>query len=272
LLQSNDLSDYRARLVVSDGDSRVVDITKPRFTIGRAKDADLYLSDRDVSREHAEITAADGVFVLTDTNSLHGTFVNDLPATGLSSGEIPHVANQLLGLSALGPERVVNEVLALVLDSAIEVTGAERGLHDRRALHRRRPAEDARPRGDGRPRHSLHPLRAAVPGALRRAGLGSHGRAPNRRALPRQPGAGRRALDDHAVGHRRAVGAGGARHRERAALSRDAPSSGCSMRRPTSTGPSRWRRETPWSPSPTASPTRSTRAARSSATSVRPTT
>jgi len=102
--------------------------------------------------------------VLTDT-SKHGTFVNQLPArktrvfagdrirfggrakvqlvflvgdedvptdpigtAPLSTNDFPHLANMMLGLSALGPERVVNEVLALVLDSAIDVTGAERGF------------------------------------------------------------------------------------------------------------------------------------------------
>ena len=38
------------------------------------------------------------------------------------------MAALLEGLRALGSGRVVDEVLALVLDSAIEVTGAERGF------------------------------------------------------------------------------------------------------------------------------------------------
>jgi len=46
----------------------------------------------------------------------------------ISTSDLPRSANVLLGLSTLGPERVVNEVLALVLDSAIDVTGAERGF------------------------------------------------------------------------------------------------------------------------------------------------
>src|SRR5207247_11199866 len=82
-LGSNDLSRYRARLVVSEheGETRVVDITKPRFKIGRRKDADLYLADPDVSPDPAEITASHGVLVRTDTNSTYGTFVIQLLAT-----------------------------------------------------------------------------------------------------------------------------------------------------------------------------------------------
>ena len=42
--------------------------------------------------------------------------------------ELRQMAALLEGLRALGSGRVLDEVLALVLDSAIEVTGAERGF------------------------------------------------------------------------------------------------------------------------------------------------
>jgi phosphoserine phosphatase RsbU/P len=150
-------------LVITDKDgNRKVEIAKPRFTIGRGADADLRLTHRDVSRAHAEIIATDDGFIVVDA-SANGTFVNDLPMAkarlfdgdrlrfggpanarivfrltdddpptenlaALPAPEFPHVANLLMGLSGFGPERVVSEVLALVLDSAIDVTGAERGF------------------------------------------------------------------------------------------------------------------------------------------------
>ena len=45
-----------------------------------------------------------------------------------AAGELRHMAALLEGMRALGSGKVLDEVLALVLDSAIEVTGAERGF------------------------------------------------------------------------------------------------------------------------------------------------
>jgi hypothetical protein len=44
------------------------------------------------------------------------------------AGDLRHIAALLEGLRALGSGRVLDEVLALVLNSAIDVTGAERGF------------------------------------------------------------------------------------------------------------------------------------------------
>ncbi len=106
----------------------------------------------------------DGAYVLHDRQSSFGTFVNDEKvdaharcrtaiasasdrrATSRSSSrvgedapsaersaasaatELRQMAALLEGLRALGSGRVLDEVLTLVLDSAIEVTGAERGF------------------------------------------------------------------------------------------------------------------------------------------------
>src|SRR5258708_17306387 len=45
-----------------------------------------------------------------------------------AASELRQMAALLEGLRALGSGRVLDDVLALVLDSAIEVTGAERGF------------------------------------------------------------------------------------------------------------------------------------------------
>jgi sigma-B regulation protein RsbU (phosphoserine phosphatase) len=151
-----------ARLEVNDSlGRRPVLIDKPVFTIGRRSGNDLHLMGSDVSRDHAEITQADGRFMVKDRGSRYGTFVNgaqvtehalahgdriQLGRTGGAElvfmlddqpverqptsavGDLRQVAALLEGLRALGSGRVLDEVLALVMDSAIELTGAERGF------------------------------------------------------------------------------------------------------------------------------------------------
>jgi phosphoserine phosphatase RsbU/P len=66
-----------ARLVINiDGAHRVIPIDNTPFTLGRGADRDLSLPYPQVSREHACIELdADG-YLLRDTGSRHGTFVN----------------------------------------------------------------------------------------------------------------------------------------------------------------------------------------------------
>jgi sigma-B regulation protein RsbU (phosphoserine phosphatase) len=152
-----------ARLEVHDSlGRRVVTLDKPAFTIGRRSGNDLHLMGSDVSRDHAEIAQAAGGFIVRDRGSRYGTFVNGTQVTEQSLkhgdriqlgrtggaelvflvdetgvperqptsavGDLRQVAALLEGLRALGSGRVLDEVLALVMDSAIEVTGAERGF------------------------------------------------------------------------------------------------------------------------------------------------
>lgn len=147
---------------------RVVPIEKDLFAIGRRTGNDLRLVGADISREHAEIQRAAGAFMIRDRQSRFGTFVNgvqvaehplkhgDLIRLGQSGGvemlflcegdlrqqadasterhstsaggELRQVAALLEGLRALGSARVLDEVLAMVIDSAIELSGAERGF------------------------------------------------------------------------------------------------------------------------------------------------
>src|SRR5215470_2462378 len=152
------------RLIVTDAlGRRIVPIDKPVFSIGRRSETDLRLAGADVSRVHAEIILENGRYVLHDRQSRFGTFVNDekievrplahgdrvrlgqtsdvdivfavgedAPSAERSAAsaatELRQMAALLEGLRALGSGRVLDEVLALVLDSAIEVTGAERGF------------------------------------------------------------------------------------------------------------------------------------------------
>ena len=158
------LSGMNPRLIVTDAlGRRIVPIDKPVFSIGRRSETDLRLASTDVSRVHAEIVLESGHYVLHDRQSRFGTFVNDekndarplkhgdrvrigqtsdvdiifavgedAPSAERSAAsaatELRQMAALLEGLRALGSGRVLDEVLALVLDSAIEVTGAERGF------------------------------------------------------------------------------------------------------------------------------------------------
>jgi sigma-B regulation protein RsbU (phosphoserine phosphatase) len=152
-----------ARLQVTEPQGRrVVPIGKELFTIGRRTNADLQVVSSDVSREHAEISRDGDVFLLRDRGSRYGTFVNGEAVTerrlthgdrirlgrtdlvelvfqiegetsALGSGtsdvtDLRQMAAVLNGLRALGSGRVLEEVLTLVLDSALDVTKAERGF------------------------------------------------------------------------------------------------------------------------------------------------
>jgi len=152
------------RLVVTDAlGRRIVPIDKPLFTIGRRSETDLRLPGADISRVHAEISLETGTCIIRDKQSRFGTFVNgermtekvlahgdqirfgqagdteivffvddEAPSVEKSAvsaaSELRQMAALLEGLRALGSGRVLDEVLALVLDSAIDVTGAERGF------------------------------------------------------------------------------------------------------------------------------------------------
>jgi phosphoserine phosphatase RsbU/P len=152
------------RLQVDDAlGRRVVTIDKPVFRIGRRHENDLRAESPDVSREHAEIIRDEaGRFVLRDRGSRYGTFVNDQQVTerplvhgdrvrlgrsgsaelvfllhaaadtpsGHTSAVIDfrRISSLMDSLRSLGSARVLDDVLALVMDSAIDIAGAERGF------------------------------------------------------------------------------------------------------------------------------------------------
>jgi phosphoserine phosphatase RsbU/P len=152
------------RLEVNDSlGHRVVVIDKPTFSIGRRSSSDLLLSGTDISREHAEIVQTNGRYTIRDRGSHGGTLVNGAevaerllahgdririgraagpeliflidhtavshaPSGASVAGGFRQVAALLEALRSLGGSRVLDEVLLLVMDAAIEVTGAERGF------------------------------------------------------------------------------------------------------------------------------------------------
>ena len=79
-----------ARLIVaSDGDRRIVPIDRVPFTLGRGAECHLFLAHPQVSREHAAIDRDGDGYLLRDTTSRHGTFVNGMKVsfTRLRSGD-----------------------------------------------------------------------------------------------------------------------------------------------------------------------------------------
>lgn len=152
-----------ARLQVTDGHgTRSVPVDRDLFTIGRRSGQSLQLTGSDVSRDHAVIERTGTQFTLKDRGSLCGTFVNGqpveehrledgdrihigrnqgadlvfrvdraevpVPFSRQPGGDLHQVAALLEGLRALGSGAVLEEVLALVIDSAIRASGAERGF------------------------------------------------------------------------------------------------------------------------------------------------
>jgi len=152
------------RLEVTDQlGRRFVVVNKSTFSIGRRSSNDLVLAGTDVSREHAEIIETGGRYTLRDRGSQSGTLLNGVEVTersllhgdrigigrasgvelvfltdeassgligsGASAGAgLRQIATLLDALRGLGGARVLDEVLTLVMDTAIEVTGAERGF------------------------------------------------------------------------------------------------------------------------------------------------
>ena len=153
------------RLQVTDSQGRrIVRLERPIFIMGRRTTADLQLVSADVSREHAEIVRDDaGRYLLRDRASRYGSFVNGeqisertllhgdtirlghsdnveivfladedassvLRSTSTDASDLAQMAAILNGLRALGSGRVLDEVLTLVIDSALDVTKAERGF------------------------------------------------------------------------------------------------------------------------------------------------
>jgi pSer/pThr/pTyr-binding forkhead associated (FHA) protein len=72
----------RPRLVQTGGERRGVYFIRTSLSIGRLSGNDVVLEDRRVSRRHAQVALRDGGIYLRDLNSLNGTRVNGVLATG----------------------------------------------------------------------------------------------------------------------------------------------------------------------------------------------
>lgn len=61
------------------GAGSVFAVTGPSTTLGRNRDCDIVLDDVTVSRHHATLRRDDDGFVISDTGSLNGIYVNHQP-------------------------------------------------------------------------------------------------------------------------------------------------------------------------------------------------
>jgi pSer/pThr/pTyr-binding forkhead associated (FHA) protein len=157
------MTEARLRVIDPLG-QRVVTLDRPVFVIGRRDSADLTIAYSVVSREHAEIAVENGRYVLRDKASRFGTYVNGerideralqhgdrirlgaadsielvflldpAASSGLldsslsDTGSLRQMAGILNGLRALGSGAVLEEILTLVMDAAVETTKADRGF------------------------------------------------------------------------------------------------------------------------------------------------
>jgi len=152
----------------SSGSVREVEISKPEFTLGRQSDNDLVLLHSGISRRHARILKTAQGYVLEDAESRHGTFVNGERVTTcllkssdqinlgvaetyaltfqMREAELPGLLEKLekaaespapklqhLGLllqmaQMLYRSPSLEKVLTALVDSALSITGADRGL------------------------------------------------------------------------------------------------------------------------------------------------
>ena len=150
------------------GNQREVEIVRTPFTMGRQSDSDLVLLDSRISRRHARIVQTEKGYLIEDLGSRHGTAVNSEQITSclLKSGDrinlgvadsyllsfvedqavLPELLEKL-EKAAAGPAPqlqhlglllrmaqmmhrapALEEVLVALVDSAIQLTNAERGL------------------------------------------------------------------------------------------------------------------------------------------------
>ncbi len=150
------------------GNQREVEIVRTPFTMGRQSDSDLVLLDSRISRRHARIVQTEKGYQIEDLGSRHGTAVNNEAITSclLKSGDrinlgvadsytlsfvedqavLPELLEKL-EKAAAGPAPqlqhlglllrmaqmmhrapALEEVLVALVDSALQLTNAERGL------------------------------------------------------------------------------------------------------------------------------------------------
>jgi pSer/pThr/pTyr-binding forkhead associated (FHA) protein len=63
----------------ADGTRDRFPLAKPRVTIGRSRESDIFLPDQWLSRHHAEIVEKPDGFYLADLQSKNGTLLNGEP-------------------------------------------------------------------------------------------------------------------------------------------------------------------------------------------------
>ncbi|MBZ5563473.1 MAG: SpoIIE family protein phosphatase [Acidobacteriia bacterium] len=150
------------------GNQREIEITRTPFTLGRQSDNDLVLLDSRISRRHARIVQGESGYLIEDLGSRHGIFVNSerIQTAPLKSGDqinlgiadsytlsfaveaavlpgllekfeqaaaspapqLHHLSLLLQMAQILHRAPALEEVLITLVDSALQLANAERGL------------------------------------------------------------------------------------------------------------------------------------------------
>ena len=74
--QASAVASLKLTVANPEGRTKVVEVDRSPFQIGRRNDCELSLPDNRISRTHAQILLEDGKYVLEDLESRHGTYVN----------------------------------------------------------------------------------------------------------------------------------------------------------------------------------------------------
>jgi serine phosphatase RsbU (regulator of sigma subunit) len=114
------------QLVVTEGaeQGRMIELTAPSITVGRAAPADVVLRDVEISRNHCRISQEVGALMITDLNSTNGTYVDGRRATApvkLTDGCVIRVGRHLLKY-----ERRTRREIELSRDFERSLEGASR--------------------------------------------------------------------------------------------------------------------------------------------------
>ena len=96
------------RLLLQPG-GLCVELTRPDMVVGRHSEADVRLGLPDVSRRHCRFHFTDGVWQVTDLNSLNGIFVNEvrLQEATLAHGDHVRIASLTFLVEIMTPTATV---------------------------------------------------------------------------------------------------------------------------------------------------------------------
>lgn len=114
---------------------RVIELSSPRFVIGRAANSNLHIDDRRLSRQHAEIICEAERYFLVDLGSRNGTRVNGKP---LVEGERQPLKDQdeiqigpLLALRFEDPTSTVGASADVILSRGLGFDASRREIYVR---------------------------------------------------------------------------------------------------------------------------------------------
>jgi pSer/pThr/pTyr-binding forkhead associated (FHA) protein len=124
------------RLTIEDdeGQRTSLDLSQSEYTIGRAEDNDVRLTERNISRRHCVVREnGDGGWEIVDNGSYNGTFVNGQRVTGdgtaLSSGDIINIGDYRVEmLDAHQPEAAEADTRQRRPDRLVMVIGPSPGV------------------------------------------------------------------------------------------------------------------------------------------------